>query len=213
MDTNSDTKPNTTGREFYIELQPYVDRCIVIQKDFNSEMKEGSRDETKVIMNGMMPDNKDPVTLMIMIGNLGDMMIDVPKLFSRPLSVPPQNVDPTAQCSNAIMVNFHIPEKGILTEVSTPKECILEFPQLLQDVLGLPSLMRLDAITKPDTMPDDIKDRGLDPDAGGWFGKKINHKYPTDVRIIELLNKSKVKLTLYQDVQLKEVPYENRYKG
>ncbi len=103
---------------------------------------------------------------------------------------------------NAICVNYFNPTvfDGDVDDnvpLAVAKFCLADIPERLQLGLGLPPTIILQYADKSHLSTGDMRKRGFNPNASGYFVKTFEHLWPKDDATANEYNEEKVIISLY----------------
>lgn len=223
-------------RKFHLKVKSVVERVLLFSNgELIGEMDE-IVDETAIdekIFNGFidLEDNREleelstplkrNVDAVFLCYCLGEDFMDSAAVFSLPFQTQPNDI--TSEYSpNAICVNYYLPkpneddykaENVVPTQqIATAKFCLVDIPDRLQKGLGLPALIILPVTILTDSIKEigaeELKKRGIDIRADGFFFKKIAHLWAKSDSDAADYRDEKIKIGLFAHSITKQIEIE-----
>lgn len=189
-------------QEFHLRVKSVVDRILLFSNgDLIGEMEEcvDETNTTEKIYNGFVDKEVDAVFLCYC---LGEDIMEARDVFSLPLQTQPDDIT-SEYAPNSICINYYLPidKEETSSEITRAKYCLVDIPERLQKGLGLPSLIILPLATLTENMlskgADELKKRGVDIKAEGFFYKQIVHLWAKSDADAADFGDEKIKIGLF----------------
>jgi hypothetical protein len=216
-------------KRFHLKVKPVVDRILLFKDDkFISEMDEVI-DETvdEKIFNGFIDTVVSDVPLRNEIDAificycLGEDFMEARAVFSMPFQTQPDDITGD-YAPNSICVNYYLPTSdetyksdGVVsdsTRIAPAKICLVDIPDRLQIGLGLPSVIIVPIALLSDGMKargaEELKKRGIDIRANGFFFKQIVHLWAKSDADAADYSDEKIKIGLFAHSIHKKIEIE-----
>lgn len=195
--------------KFHLKVKPVVDRILLFHNnELISEMFEVV-DETGVnekIFNGYINLDKESLNqgmdAVFLCYCLGEDFMEANTVFSLPFQTQPDDIT-SEYAPNSICVNYYLPKNDnvLNNNIAKANFCLLDISERLQKGLGLPALIILPVTILSDNLKsigvDELKKRGIDIKAEGFFFKKIAHLWAKNNSDIADYNDEKIKISLF----------------
>lgn len=222
-------------RKFHFKVKSIVDRILLFNNgELIGEMEEVV-DETSTdekIFNGFVDliDNRNldeldtplkrEIDAVFLCYCLGEDFMESRAVFSLPFQTQPDDIT-NDYAPNSICVNYYLPKDDETYKsddivstgnVATAKFCLVDIPVSLQTGLGLPALIILPVTILSDSMraigAEELKKRGIDIRAAGFFFKKIVHLWAKSDSNAADYSDEKIKIGLFAHSITKRVELE-----
>ena len=192
---------------FHLTVKAVVDRILLFTNDgLASEMVCVDADADPKIFNGTAD---GPCTAVMLCYALGETDMIVKDVFSRPIHERPEDANNDVM-GNAICVNYFAPtvfdgDADETVPLATAKFCLADIPERLRLGLGLPQTIILQYAEKSNLSTGDMKKRGLNPNASGYFVKTFEHLWPKDEETAIEYGEEKIRISLYAHSIMKNI--------
>ena len=194
----------------WLEVQPYVDTILAVQDGKMIKMIRCELTDEHARFESSEINMRKPAVLFLYIGHLGEIRQRVSELFARPIVKSAGN-----KLINVILSNHYKPERGEMTTLPEPTECLVTFSEYTAQTLNVTQHLRLDHlnIDKNKLTPKDIdglRDRGVDPKADFHFTKKLNIDLPSTDRATEIINKDMAIVSIFQECHVRQLTWYSK---